>query len=400
MKLPLLNNNLNPLKNVFYFSILIQFISVIHILFAGSLNGDFTAFEDINMFVLFLSFIASISPFCFLYFYLKQKELKEYSALGEIKYFDTAIISLLIVNIFLALKYEVGRLASHDIYQVPFFVKPFIVIVNRIDAYVISGYLIVSNLFSKKSNIIVIVLLMILSLSRASVFVFLFLILIYSLSGKLSFSLKKLVIFVVIFLLTFQFIPMLFDYRESLRNGDEAKLIEIFDTTELVKFVLAKLIGRVSSLSAVEYFFEHYHQIVAVKNSIGDFDFIIEFFRPFYGGVFRDELKSYTYFFTNIYDPNAGSDYGVMYALPGVLLLSFIKGLHVLLMNVVFIIIIIVFIVRLASFLFGNIYREFVYILLFGPLMSGVPAEFGQLLFYLLVLSFLKLLYRQIMIKN
>lgn len=400
MKLPLLKNNLNPLKYVFYFSILIQFISVIHILFSGSLNGDFTAFEDINMFVLFLSFIASISPFCFLYFYLKQKELKEYSSIGEIKYFDTAVISLLVVNIFLALKYEVGRLASHDIYQVPFFVKPFIVIVNRIDAYVISGYFIVSNLFSKKSNIIVIVLLMILSLSRASVFVFLFLILIYSLSGKLSFSLKKLVIFVVIFLLTFQFIPMLFDYRESLRNGDEAKLIQIFDTTELVKFVLAKLIGRVSSLSAVEYFFEHYHQIVAVKNSIGDFDFIIEFFRPFYGGVFRDELKSYTYFFTNIYDPNAGSDYGVMYALPGVLLLSFIKGLHVLLMNVVFIITIIVFIVRLASFLFGNIYREFVYILLFGPLMSGVPAEFGQLLFYLLVLSFLKLLYRQIMIKN
>jgi hypothetical protein len=396
----LLKNNLKPLKNVFYFSILIQFISVIHILFAGTLNGDFTAFEDINMFVLFLSFVASVIPFCFLYFYLKQKELKEYSAIGEMKYFDTVVISLLVINIFLALKYEVGRLASHNIYQVPFFVKPFIVIVNRIDAYVISGYLIVSNLFSKKSNIIVIALLMILSISRASVFVFLFLILIYSLSGKLSFSLKKLVVFVVIFLLTFQFIPMLFDYRESLRNGDEAKLIQIFDTTELVKFVLAKLIGRVSSLSAVEYFFEHYHQIVAVKNSIGDFDFIIEFFRPFYGGVFRDELKSYTYFFTNIYDPNAGSDYGVMYALPGVLLLSFIKGLHVLLMNVLFIIVIIVFIVRLASFLFGNIYREFVYILLFGPLMSGVPAEFGQLLFYLLVLSFLKLLYRQIMIKN
>lgn len=396
----MLKNNLTPLKNVFYFSILIQFISVIHILFAGSLNGDFTAFEDINMFVLFLSFIASISPFFFLYFYLKQKEIKEYSAIGEIKHFDTVVISLLVVNIFLALKYQVGRLASHDIYQVPFFVKPFIVIVNRIDAYVISGYLIVSNLFSKKNNIVVIVLLMILSLSRASVFVFLFLILIYSLSGKLSFSLKKLVIFVAVFMLTFQFIPLLFDYRESLRNGDEAKLIQIFDTTELVKFVLAKLIGRVSSLSAVEFFFEHYHHIVAVKNNIGDFDFIIEFFRPFYGGVFRDELKSYTYFFTNIYDPNAGSDYGVMYALPGVLLLSFIKGVHVLLMNVVFIIIVIVFIVRLASFLFGNIYREFAYILLFGPVMSGVPAEFGQLLFYLLVLAFLKLLYRQIMIKN
>lgn len=390
----------NPLKNVFYFTILLQFISIVHILYAGSLNGDFTAFEDINKFVLFLSFIASICPFYFLYLYLKQKEIKEYSSIGAIKYFDTIVISLLIINIFLALKYKVGRLASHDIYQVPFFVKPFIVIVNRIDAYIISGYLIVSNLFSKRNNVLVIVLLMILSLSRASVFVFLFLILIYSLSGKLRFSLKKLAIFVVIFLLTFQYVPMLFDYRESLRNGDEAKLIEIFDTTELVKFVLAKLIGRVSSLSAVEYFFEHYHQIVAVKKNIGDFDFIIEFFRPFYGGIIRDELKSYTYFFTNIYDPNAGSDYGVMYALPGVLLLSYIKGLHVLLMNVVFIIIIIVFIVRLASFLFGNVYREFVYILLFGPLMSGVPAEFGQLLFYLLVLAFLKLLYRQIIIKN
>lgn len=390
----------NPLKNVFYFTILLQFISMVHILFTGSLNGDFTAFEDINKFVLFMAFVASICPFYFLYLYLKQKEIKEYSSLGEIKYFDTLVIALLFINIFLALKYKVGRLASHDIYQVPFFVKPFIVIVNRIDAYIISGYLIVSNLFPKKNIVVVIALLMILSLSRASVFVFLFLILIYSLSGKLRFSIKKLVIFIIIFLLTFQYVPMLFDYRESLRNGDEAKIIEIFDTTELVKFVIAKLMGRVSSLSAVAYFFEHYHQIVATKKNVGDFDFIIEFFRPFYGGIIRDELKSYTYFFTNIYDPNAGSDYGVMYALPGVLLLSYIKGLHVLLINIVFIIIIIVFIVRLASFLFGNIYREFVYILLFGPLMSGVPAEFGQLLFYLLVLSFLKLLYRQIIIKN
>jgi hypothetical protein len=379
---------------------LLQFVSIVHILYAGSLNGDFTAYEDINKFVLFLAFVASICPFYFLYLYLKQKQIKEYSSIGEIKYFDTVVISLLIINIFLALKYKVGRLASHDIYQVPFLVKPFIVIVNRIDAYIISGYFIVSNLFSKMNNVIVIVLLMILSLSRASVFVFLFLILIYSLSGKLRFSINKLAIFGVIFLLTFQYVPLLFDYRESLRNGDDAKLIEIFDTTELVKFVLAKLIGRVSSLSAVEYFFEHYHQIVAVKKNIGDFDFIIEFFRPFYGGIFRDELKSYTYFFTNIYDPNAGSDYGVMYALPGVLLLSYIKGLHVLLMNVVFIILVIVFIVRLASFLFGSVYREFVYILLFGPLMSGVPAEFGQLLFYLLALTFIKLLYRHIIFKN
>lgn len=379
---------------------LLQFVSIIHILYAGSLNGDFTAYEDINKFVLFLAFLASICPFYFLYLYLRQKKIKDYSSIGEIKYFDTVVISLLIINIFLALKYKVGRLASHDIYQVPFLVKPFIVIVNRIDAYIISGYFIVSNLFSKKNNVIVIVLLMILSLSRASVFVFLFLILIYSLSGKLRFSIKKLAIFGVIFLLTFQYVPLLFDYRESLRNGDDAKLIEIFDTTELVKFVLAKLIGRVSSLSAVEYFFEHYHQIVAVKKNIGDFDFIIEFFRPFYGGIFRDELKSYTYFFTNIYDPNAGSDYGIMYALPGVLLLSYIKGLHVLLMNVVFIILVIVFIVRLASFLFGSVYREFVYILLFGPLMSGVPAEFGQLLFYLLALTFIKLLYRHIIFKN
>jgi hypothetical protein len=89
---------------------------------------------------------------------------------------------------------------------------------------VISGYLIVSNLFSK-SNIIVVVLFMILSLSRASVFVFLS-ILIYSLSGKLSFSLKKLVI-LLSFLVDFSIYPNALIYRESLRNGDEAKLIQI-----------------------------------------------------------------------------------------------------------------------------------------------------------------------------
>ena len=136
----------NPLKNVFYFTMLLQFVSIVHILYAGSLNGDFTAYEDINKFVLFLAFVASICPFYFLYLYLKQKQIKECSSIGEIKYFDTVVISLLVINIFLALKYKVGRLASHDIYQVPFFVKPFIVIVNRIDAYIISGYFIVSNL--------------------------------------------------------------------------------------------------------------------------------------------------------------------------------------------------------------------------------------------------------------
>jgi hypothetical protein len=38
-------------------------------------------------------------------------------------------------------------------------------------------------------------------------------------------------------------------------------------------------------LLSVEFFFEHYHQIAAVKNSIGDFDFIIEFSDRFMEGL-------------------------------------------------------------------------------------------------------------------
>jgi hypothetical protein len=183
--------------------------------------------------------------------------------------------------------------------------------------------------------------------------------------------------------------------RESLRNGDEAKLIQIFyDTTELVKFVLAKLIGRVSSLSAVEFFFEHYHQIVAVKNSIGDFDFI-EFSDRFMEG-FRDELKAIL--FLQIFMTQ-------MPVVIMVLCMLFLVCYYCLLSRACSINERCIynydnsFYCALASFCLVIYTREFVYIL-FGPLMSGVPAEFGQLLFYLLVLSFLKLLYRQIMIKN
>ncbi len=393
-------NNI-PLKNVFYFTLLIQFVSLVNIFFTGSLNGDFSSFKNINWIILISTFILSVCPFWLLYFYLnKKKYLINYSFIGEIKYFSPIVISLLLINVFLAIKYKVGRLANYEIYEVPFFIKPFIVLVNRIDAYIIAGYHIISNLFTKKNNLVVIVLLIALSFSRASVFVILFLVLIYSLYGKFNLNFKKIAIFSVIFLLTYQYVPILFDFRESLRNGVDAKLINILDKTELVKFVISKLIGRVSSLSAVEYYYEHFQQIKRIKGESGSFDFIIEFFRPFYGAFYRDNIKGTTYFFTNLYDSSAGSDYGVMYALPSVFLLSFIKGIHILLINIVFIISIILIIVDLAAFLFGNVFKEFVYILLFGPIMSGVPAEFGQLLFYLLTLSLIKLFYRRFMLKN
>lgn len=360
---------------------------------SGHLNGDFFIY-DANMFWLIFSFVVSFFPYLLLLSFLsiKKKEFK-YVSIAEFKHFDKLVIGLLVINIFLSLTYKVGLYAQNQIYEVPFYIKPFIVLVNKLDMYIFSGLFLISKGFSRLKKIIVIFLLIVLSISRASIFVFLFLFLIFIANGHIKFRLKQLSLIFFVLALTFQYLPKLFEYREELRKGDSAKSIEIFESKELNDFIKSKVIGRISSLSSVAFFYQNNHEIERTQYQVGALEYMIECFRPFYGGIYRENKIGYTYYFTNFYDDTAGVDYGIMYGLPSVLLVSYFKGIHIFFLNLIFIFFLIYCIVVLSSFLFGKIYREFSFVLLFYPMMSGVPSEFGQIILYLIFISFLKILY-------
>lgn len=362
-------------------------------LYSGKLNGDFFV-HQVNILWLVLCFFLSIIPFSILLLYLIKKKIKgKYISIVEFKHFDKIVIFLLLMNIFFSLTYKVGLYAQSQIYIVPIYLKPIVVLLNKLDMYILSGLLLLSKKFSPFKKVIVVSLLVILSLSKASIFVFLFLFLIFIANGTINFSLKQVVIWVMAISLSMVFVQKLFEYREVMRKGDAANNIEIYDNQELQDFLKSKIIGRVSSLSSVTYFFQNNQDIAITEYQVKSYEYMVEFFRPFYGGFVRENRIGYTYYFTNFFDDNAGIDYGVMYGLPSVFLLSFFKGFPVLLANFLFIIFANYSILLLSSYLFGGDFKEFSFVLLFYPMMSGVSSEFGQILLYLLVLSFLKLIF-------
>jgi len=359
---------------------------------SGNLNGDFFTFE-VNKFWLIFSFFISLIPFTILLFFLSLKKDSKNTSISEFIYFDKIVIALLLLNIFFSFTYKVGLYAQGQIYDVPILIKPLIVILNKLDMYVLCGLFLISTYFSTKKKLLVIILLIILSVSRASIFVFLFLILVYIANGKLEFKIKQLIISIMLMVVMFDFLPTLFEYREVLRKGNDAKNIEIFDNNELNKFIKSKIIGRISSLSSITYFYQNNENVKKTEFQVENFEYVIEFFRPFYGGIIKENKIGYTYYFTNSYDETAGVEYGIMYGLPSVILLSYFKGWNILFLNLMFIILAIYVIINISSYLFGRNYKEFSFVLLFYPMMSGVPSEFGQILLYLIFISFLKILY-------
>jgi hypothetical protein len=359
---------------------------------SGHLNGDFFT-HDVNVFWLTISYVISIIPYYILWKFLSIKKQSNNISITEIKHFDKIVIVLFLFNIFLALVYKVGLYAQNQIYEVPFYIKPFVVIINKLDMYILSGILLMSTRFSNLVKFITISLLMFFSISRGSVFVFLFIFLVFIANGQIKFRIRQILIFFVALTLIFNFIPKLFEYRDGLRNANSTSSTELLDNEKVNDFIKSRILGRISSLSSITYFYQNNDNIYRTQDQVGSFEYVIEFFRPFYGGVYVENKIGYTYYFTNFYDDTAGIDYGVMYGLPSVIMLAYFKGVYVLFVNVIFMLFVIYQIVNLSSYLFGKNYREFSFVLLFYPMMSGVPSEFGQILLYMLFISFLKLLY-------
>lgn len=359
---------------------------------SGHLNGDFLFFEA-NVFWLIISFFISIIPYYALWKFLSIKKNSNNISISEIIYFDKIVILLLLINIYLALVFKVGLYAQSQIYDVPFYLKPFVVFINKFDMYILSGILLISSRFSRLIKFTIVALLIFLSISKGSVFVFLFLFLVFIANGQIKFRIRQLLFLFILLTIGFNYIPKLFEFRDGLRNKNSTTNVEIFDNEEFNDFVQSKILGRVSGLSSITYFYQNNDIIYKTQDLVGPFEYIVEFFRPFYGGFYVENKIGYTYYFSNLFDDTAGIDYGVMYGLPSVFMLSFFKGIHILILNITFIVFGIFLIINLSSYLFGKNFRVFSFVLLFYPMMSGVPSEFGQLLLFTLFISFLKVIY-------
>lgn len=379
------------LKGIFFFFFILQIMSLDNMYSSGYLNGDFMAIE-VNNHALFLSFCFSFIPILILFKVISLLSVSSTFPIFRIYLFDKLVLILLLINLYFSFVYKVGLFAQDQIYQVPIYLKPIVVFVNKFDVYLLAGILLFSRYYNKGIMILTVLFLIILSLSRGSIFVFLFLMILFIGNGLIKFSLRNILFILFFIFVTFEYVPKLYEFRDNLRGKDVVNLIDGLDPSAVITVIKSKILGRISNLSSIAYFYQIRDVVARSSDTVGTFDYIIEFFRPFYGGFFVENQIGYTYYFTNLFDDKAGSSYGVMYGLPNVFLLSWFKGFHVLLLNFAFLILVIFVILRISSYLFGAYYKEFSAVILYYPIMSGVSSELGQLLLYLLVIAIFKLL--------
>ncbi len=377
---------------------MLQSISLIYIMNNGRLNGDFIAFSSFNMTVVMSSFITSFIPFFLVFLLLRNQAPLNNSKVNNQHVLSLLLIGLLLLNIFFSVKYQVGRLAADKLYQVPFMLKPFIVMINRVDIYMLSTFVLVNPAYRIFHKRIIVLLLIVWSLSKASIFVFLYLILIWVIRRSWKLSLKPLIVIASLFLFMAFVMPYLYELRQAQRGGNDVQIVDTSVNEEVVDFVFGKVLGRVSNLSAIVYFQSNINDIISLASTSFYFDYIIEFFQPLWGSFYAHSYQGYTYLLTNYYDPSAASDYGIMYGLNVVFILSYYKGFLVFLLNSFFFLVILWLIIRLARNIFLEYYTEVILIALFMPLLSGVPSELGNLLINLCILFLLKFLYSKILL--
>jgi hypothetical protein len=316
-------------------------------------------------------------------------------SLNDIFSFRYIVLILLILNILFSYFFNVGKSAS-DIYNAPFILKPIIVFVNRININIISGFLLLSNRVTSKYKFLVLIGLISLALSRASIFIFLYLFLLLLIKSKNPqkkgnpFLYTLFIVFFGVIVLLFG--PALYQFRDSYRNGTpDINYNDILDSTNYFDFIFGKIIGRISNISSHVFFIENIDIIKSSVYKVDYFTYFIEYFKPIWGSFIDYKFNSYTYYFTNLFDNYAGYDYGIMYGLPAVFILSFLSSPILPFLIAILIIGTIFLIMSISKKIFGNLYREFAFILLFFPLTSGVAPELFQILIDLLILYMLKI---------
>ena len=370
--------------------ILFNFLSAYYMTTAGIYNGDFQGIpiEQSNFEVWVYAFVASI-PYLVLYSIILRVDPSNVIPIKLPKLFVIFSVVILILSLILTLTYGVG-VVGKEIYQSPILIKPLIVVINRIDPVVLAGILILSPCIKIRTALLVVALLLMVTLYRSSLqYVAFALILLYykfMSSDEYTKAINKnnkskiLVVFIIITALIIYITPELFRFRDELRG-------HISDEMEIEEFILGKLIGRLSNLSAL-LIFETRHDLFNYEiDRLHSLSYLADTLKYFWGSFTSVLLISHYDYFTSILDSNALGFYAMQTGVLPALGLSLMKSPVVMILDVLVTFLFVFYTIRLSTYFLGVYGKHLAMSLLIFAVLSGAPAQFSLPMINLVVIA-------------
>lgn len=355
---------------------------------ANVYNGDFQGIpiEHSNFEVWKYACIASI-PYLVLYFLILKIKPNKINPIKLPKYYILFTIIILIISLILTLYFGVGIVGA-KLYEAPLLLKPFIVIVNRIDPIVLAGILILSPYVKNRTALLAACLIILITTYRSSLqyLPFTLLLLFYRFmsfdEGVKSHKYKKIkisIIFLLITILIVNYSQELFKYRDSLRNFEPLNI-------ELKEFIFGRLIGRLSNLSALLIFEHKYDVFYQHISELDSLAYLVDMLKYFWGGFTQDLGISHYDYFTSMLDPNALGFYAMQTGVLPALGMSLMKSPLVLIFDIISTYICIFYTVRLSAYFLGERGKYLAMSLLIFAVLSGAPNQFSLPAINLLVI--------------
>jgi len=369
----------------------LNFLSAYYITSEGVYNGDFLGIplEQSNFEVWVFACISSIPYFILYYIVLKIPPVNiEPLKLPRIIIIFTFII--LTISLVLTLVFGVG-FVGRDIYHVPSLVKPFFVIINRIDAVMISSILLLSPCVKWRSAVLIAILCLLITIFRGSLqfLPMLMLVLFYRVMIKKNSHYQSkgaknyliYVLFLILMVVTLYNVDYLYQYRDLMRGGSGD-----YSVKSAYELIFGQLIGRFSSVTALLMFYLRYEEFYRHIDELQYFSFIIDCFKYVWGGVVKTPVMNHYDFYTSIHDPDAYGFYAMQSGMIPTIGLSMMKSPIIAILDVIVTFMFIYFVVRNSTYFLGCNGKYLAMIFLVFAVLSGAPNQFSSPTFHLLII--------------
>lgn len=365
-----------------------NFLSAYYITTAGIYNGDFQGIPLVHSYfeVWGYACIASI-PYLILYYIISRVAPINATPIILPKLFVLFVLTILVLSLVLTLTYGVGMMAQ-GIYSTPAPLKPFVVLINRIDPVVIAGILILSPYVKFRTAMLVAGLLLLITLFRGSLQYVLFTLLVCfyrfmshekrALKAKETSKLTTYTLFFIFTALLINFAPELYELRESIR-GLETRNYDFYE------FIFGKLVGRLSNLSALLMFEGRYDLFYQRIDELQPFAYLLDCLKYFWGSFIKTPVMAHYVYYTSILDVNAFGFYAMQTGVLPAMGLSWMKSPIIMVFDIAITGLSIFYTVRLSTFFLGYSGKYLAMSLLIFAVLSGAPSQFSLPIFHLAV---------------
>jgi len=368
--------------------IIFNFLSGYYITAKGIYNGDFQGIPiDQSNFEVWVNACTASIPYLVLYMIILKTTPLRVSPIKLPKVFVIFAIVILILSLILTLTYGVGIIGK-EIYQAPILLKPFIVVISRIDVVVLTGILILSPYINIRTALLAASLLLMITLYRTSLqyvaFVSLLLFYKFMLSNNHKINKYNNQKIILIFLIIVAFItyitPDLYSFRDELRGS-------VSEGMEIEDFIFGRLIGRLSNLSALLIFESRYVLFNNDIDQLYSLSYLADTLKYFWGSFTSVLIISHYDYFTSILDPSAFGFYAMQTGVLPALGLSLMKSPIVMIFDAFVTCLFVFYTVRLSTFFLGESGKYLAMSLLIFAVLSGAPSQFSLPMIHLVVIA-------------